>query len=80
MILDTSALVAAHFREPETAQFTGLIHQADRCLIRAGTYLELSIVMEQQTEPDAERQCDMSFCLAGIIIEPFTVERAHIAR
>jgi ribonuclease VapC len=35
MILDTSALVAILFREPEAALFTGLIHDADRCLIIA---------------------------------------------
>jgi ribonuclease VapC len=80
MILDTSALVAILFREPEAALFAGLIHNADRCLISAGTFLELSIVMERQTEPAAERQRDMFFRRAGIIIEPFTVEQAHIAR
>jgi|SRR5450755_1116486 ribonuclease VapC len=80
MILDTSALVAILFREPEATLFAGLIHDADRCLISAGSYLEFSIVMERQTEPDAERQRDMFFRRAGIIIEPFTVEQAHIAR
>jgi len=80
MILDTSALVAILFREPEAALFAGLIHDADRCLISAGSYLELSIVMERQTEPYAERQCDTFFRRAGIIIEPFSVEQAHIAR
>jgi ribonuclease VapC len=53
---------------------------ADRRLISAGSYLELSIVMERQTEPHAERQCDTFFRRAGIIIEPFSVEQAHIAR
>jgi ribonuclease VapC len=80
MILDTSALVAILFREPEAALFAGLIHDADRCLISSGSYLEFSIVMERQTEPDAERQRDIFFRRAGIIIEPFTVEQAHIAR
>jgi len=78
MILDTSALVAVLFREPEAALFAGLIHDADRCLMSAASYLELSIVMERQTRPDAER--DMFFRRAGIVIEPFTVEQAHIAR
>jgi ribonuclease VapC len=80
MILDTSALVAVLFREPEAALFAGLIHDADRCLMSAASYLELSIVMERQTRPDAERQRDMFFRRAGIVIEPFTVEQAHIAR
>jgi len=80
MILDTSALVAVLFGEPEGEVFTGLIHDADRCLISAGTFLELSIVIERQAGPEAARQCDMFFRRAGIIIEPFTVEQAHIAR
>ncbi len=80
MILDTSALIAILYREPEAALFTGLIHDADRCLLSAGSYLEFSIVMERQTEPDADRQRDMFFRRAGIIVEPFTVEQAHIAR
>jgi len=80
MILDTSALVAVLFLEPEADLFIQLIHDADSCLISAGSYLELSIVMERQAEPEVDRQCDMFFRRAGIAIEPFTVEQAHIAR
>lgn len=80
MILDTSALVAVLFREPETDLYTQIIHDADRCLISAGSFLELSIVFERQAAPEANRQCEMFFRRAGIAIEPFTVEQAHIAR
>jgi ribonuclease VapC len=80
MIVDTSALVAVLFREPEADQYIQLIHNADRCLISAGTYLELSIVLERQAGPEADRQCEMFFRRAGIAIEPFTVEQAHLAR
>ena len=80
MILDTSALIAVLFAEPEADAFIRLIHDADRCLISAGSFLELSIVIERQAGPEAARQCDMFFRRAGIIIEPFTVEQAHIAR
>ena len=72
MSLDTSPLIAILFGEPEAATFVGLIHEADRCLISAGSYLELSVVMERQRE--------MFFRRAGIIVEPFTVEQAHLAR
>jgi ribonuclease VapC len=80
MILDTSALVAVLFGEPEADPYIRLIHNADRCLISAGTFLEFSIVIERQTGPEVARQCDMFFRRAGIIVEPFTVEQAHIAR
>ena len=80
MIVDTSALIAVLFGEPEADSYTRLIHDADRCLISTGTFLELSIVIERQTGPEVARQCDMFFRRAGIVIEPFTVEQAHIAR
>ncbi|HUO05537.1 MAG TPA: type II toxin-antitoxin system VapC family toxin [Candidatus Binataceae bacterium] len=77
--MDTSALVAVLFREPEASLYARLIHDADRCLISAGSYLELTIVIERQADPETGRQCDMFFRRAGIVIEPFTVEQAHIA-
>ena len=80
MILDTSALAAIFFGEAEAARFVELIHQADRCLISAANFLELSIVLEAQIGAEALRQCDMFFRRAGIVIEPFTVEQAHLAR
>jgi ribonuclease VapC len=80
MILDTSALAAIFFGEPEAVLYTQLIHGADRCLISAASFLELSIVIEGQIGPDAGRQCDAFFRRADIIIEPLTVEQAYLAR
>ncbi len=80
MILDTSALAAVFFGESEAALYTQIIHDADRCLISAGNFLELSIVIEAQIGTEALRQCDMFFRRARIAIEPFTVEQAHLAR
>ena len=80
MILDTSALAAVMFGEPEAALFARLIHDADRCSISAANFVELSIVIEARIGPDASRQCDIFFRRAGIIIEPVTVEQAHLAR
>ena len=80
MILDTSALAAIFFAEPEAARYTQTSHDAERCLISAATFLELSIVIEGQLGTEAVHQCDMFFRRAGIIIEPFTVEQAYLAR
>jgi len=80
MILDTSALVAILFREPEADRFIELVHDADQCLVSAGTFLELSIILERQAKPEAERQREMFFRRAGIRVEPFTVEQSHVAR
>jgi ribonuclease VapC len=80
MILDTSALAAILFGEPEAARYTQLIHDTDRCLISAANFVELAIVIEGQIGPDAGRQCDVFLRRAGILIEPVTVEQAHLAR
>ena len=80
MILDTSALIAIFYGEAEAARYTQLIRDADRCLMSAATFVELSIVLEAQQGADAVRQSEMFVRRAGIILEPFTVEQAYLAR
>lgn len=80
MILDTSALVAILFGEPEAARYAQLIHDADRSLISAANFVELSIVIESQIGPAASRQSEAFFRRAGIGIEPVTVDQAYLAR
>ena len=80
MIVDTSALVAILYDEPEAAFYTQLIHDADRCLISAANFVELTMVIEGQIGPEAGRQCDVFLRRAEIAIEPFTEEQAHLAR
>jgi ribonuclease VapC len=80
VILDTSALGAIFFGEPEGDRYVQMIHEADRCRISAANFVELSIVIEGQLGPDVGRQCDMFLRRAEIVIEPVTVEHAHLAR
>jgi ribonuclease VapC len=80
MILDASALVAILAKEPDSEIYVEAISRAPSCRISAGNFLELSIVLEGQFGADALRQCDALFRRIGIVIEPFTVEQAHIAR
>jgi ribonuclease VapC len=80
MILDTSALAAIFFGEPELELYTQVIHDAERCRISAANFVELSMVVEGQIGPEAGRQCDTFFRRAEIVIEPVTVEQAHLAR
>ncbi len=49
MVLDTSALVAILFDEPEAERFRTLLGEADDPLISAGTLVEASIVMQGRT-------------------------------
>jgi len=80
MILDTSALAAIFFGEPELELYVQVIHDAERCRISAANSVELSMVVEGQIGPEAGRQCDEFFRRAEIVIEPVTVEHAHLAR
>lgn len=46
MILDTSAVVAILYREPEAAAYVQRIHDAEICRISVASYVELSMVIE----------------------------------
>ena len=48
MIVDTSALVAILYREPEAADFVQRIHDAEVCRVSVATYVELSMAVESQ--------------------------------
>jgi ribonuclease VapC len=80
VILDTSAVVAILYREPEAAAFARLIYDAEVCRISVANYVELSIVVENQLGPDGMRQAEALFRRAGIIIEPVTVDHGELAR
>jgi ribonuclease VapC len=80
MIIDTSALSAIFFGEPESDVYIRLIHEAGRCRMSAANFVELSMVIDGQLGPEALRQCDMFLRRAEIVIEPVTVEHAHLAR
>lgn len=79
MILDTSAVVAIFFREPEADLFSQRI-SAIPCRMSAGSFVELSLVLERQAGPDWAQRCDAFFRRAGIGIAPFTEEQAFVAR
>ena len=80
MIVDTSAMVAIFYGEPEAAAFTRLIHGAETTRISVASYLELSIVIEKQLGPDGTRQVEAFFRRAAITVEPVTVEQGNLAR
>lgn len=80
MILDTSAILAILYREPEAADFTRLIHDADICRMSVANYVELSMVIENQLGPEGMRQAEAFFRRAGIVIEPVTINQGDLAR
>ncbi len=80
MIVDTSAMVAILYREPEAADFARLIHDADVCRMSVATYVELSMVLESQLGPDGMRQAEVFCRRAQIVMEPVTVDQGELAR
>ena len=80
MILDTSPIVAILGKEPDSEVYVEAISRAPSCRMSAGNFIELSIVVESQFDGEAGLQCDALFRRIGIVIEPVTVEQAHLAR
>ena len=80
MILDTSVLAAIFFGEAESDRYIQMIHDADVCRLSAASFVELAMVIEAQLGPGAGRQLDTFLSRAEIVMEPVTVEQAHLAR
>jgi ribonuclease VapC len=80
VILDTSALIAILYREPEAEAFVQRIHEAETCRMSVATWLELAIVVERQLGSEGMRQAEAFLRRAGIVIEPLTVEQGELAR
>lgn len=80
MIVDSSAILAILFAEPDAADFARAISTADSCKISAATFVEVAVVVEAQTQGHGSRQLDALLRRARITIEPVTEEQAHLAR
>ena len=80
MILDTSALVAVLYGEPEARDFVERIRAADVCRISMANHVELSMVVESQLGPNGTRQADAFLRRAGVVVEPVTIEQGDLAR
>lgn len=80
MVLDTSALLAILFNEPDASDFADLISKDPKRLLSAGTLLELMIVIEARKGEAGGRELDLLLHRAKIDIVPFDEEQAEIAR
>jgi hypothetical protein len=65
MIVDTSALVAVPYREPEAQAFVERIHAAEVCRTSVANSVELSMAIESQLGPGGMRQAEAFFRRAG---------------
>lgn len=80
MIIDTSALLAVLFDEPERDRFVRAIAGAKQPCISAGTVVEATIVAESRRGEAAGRELDLFLYRAGITVVAVSEEQALLAR
>ncbi|MGV9382406.1 type II toxin-antitoxin system VapC family toxin [Nonomuraea sp. NPDC003707] len=80
MIIDTSAIVAILKGEPDAAAFIEAIRDTALRRMSAGTYLEVTAVVERTRDPAASRLLDDFLSRMKVEIMPVTVQQARIAR
>lgn len=79
MIVDSSALLAVIFNEPEAQKFARLLEQQPAS-IAAPTLLEASMVVDRAPRRELGRSLDKLVAAVELRIEPFTDVHATIAR
>ena len=80
MVVDTSALAAIFFAEPERRSFLQAILAADTRLVSAATLLETGIVVEARQGEAAGREFDLFVVRASLQVVPVDAEQVDLAR
>ncbi len=80
MIIDTSVVMAMLLREPEARVFVDLMSRAPRRRLSAGTYVELSAVVDGRRDAALSGALDAILASSRIEIADLTVQQARIAR
>lgn len=80
MVIDTSALVALLFDEPERLAFSRAIAADPRCLVSAATLLEASIVVEARRGEGAGRELDLILHRIKADVVAVTEPQVELAR
>jgi ribonuclease VapC len=80
MVIDTSALLAILFNEPDAEHFELALATDPVRLISAASVLEAAIVVEARLGEAGGRELDELLSTAQVIIMPFTTDQAAIAR
>jgi ribonuclease VapC len=80
MVVDSSALLAIMFLEPEAQRFTQLIQASRAPLLSAVNFLEASILVESRRGIAKRDLFDTFVAESGIRLQPVTRAQAVIAR
>lgn len=80
MIVDSSALVAILWNEPDARVYAEALDEAGSCSISAATYVEAAVVVDSARNPVVSRRLDELIDLAGIEVVPLSPRQAVLAR
>jgi ribonuclease VapC len=80
MVLDTSALIALLFDEPEAETFRREIEDDPTRLVSAATLLETALIVEARKGEAAGHQLDLLIHKADVIVAPVDAEQIAEAR
>ena len=80
MIVDTSAVLAILFGEPDAEHYERAIAEASRCRMSVASFLEAAIVLESRAGAAAGHELDLFLERAPIELVPITSDHAQAAR
>jgi ribonuclease VapC len=80
MVIDSSALLAVLFQEPEAASIARAIEADPRRLASAFTVLEASVVVEARKAEIGGRELDLLLHRIGLDQVPLTASHVEVAR
>lgn len=80
MVIDTSAIAAVAFNEPDAETYERKVVDAPRRFISAATILELTIVIEARLGDDGAAELDLWLYKAGVEIVAVDAEQIAAAR
>lgn len=80
MVVDTSALVAILFDEPDRARYTRALASAEVRAVSAATVVETSIVVEARFGPPGGRELDLLLHRADVQVVPVDAHQTELAR
>ena len=79
MVIDTSAIMAIIYAEPEELILIELINESVDCLLSSPGYVEASIVLGTKHGQQGVENLNLLIAALSITIVPFTVELAQLA-
>ncbi|ACP22464.1 conserved hypothetical protein (plasmid) [Sinorhizobium fredii NGR234] len=80
MVIDTSAILAIAFNEPEAETYEQKVVDAPRRFISAATVLELAIVIEARLGEAGAAELDLWLYKAGVEVVAVDAEQIAVAR